>query len=109
MSDWEDDLLSALRAACSSLLGRAILFMLAWVLGIVAAHATANHEFVWPWEALREVTYLAFLSVAHDGEWAFIVYVALLLFQLVFLAKNIHWGFLLVPFVVVWFLSHRAL
>jgi len=49
------------------------------------------------------------MSIGHDGEWAFILYVALLGFQLLFLWKDIHWGFLLIPFLLVWLLSHRAL
>ena len=109
MTDLRDDFLSALWAACTSLVGRAILYMLAWVLGIMAAYATAQHEFVCPWMALREVFFLALMSIGHDGEWAFILYVALLGFQLLFLWKDIHWGFLLIPFLLVWLLSHRAL
>ena len=109
MSDSESDFLSALWAACNSLVGRAILYMLAWVLAIVAAYATAQHEFVWPWMALREVFFLALMSIGHDGQWAFLIYVGLLAFQVLFLWKDVPWGYLLVPFGLVWLLSHRAL
>jgi hypothetical protein len=108
MSNQQDDFLSAMGAACSTLIGRTFLYVLAWVLGIVAAHATALHEFVWPWQVMWEVFPLALVGLVWSW-WAFLVSCGLIVFLAVFIVRDIYLGFALIPFLLVWFLSHIIL
>ncbi len=108
MTDLRDDFLSALWGACTSLAGRASLFVFAWVLGIVAAHATALGEFVWPWEVLWAAIPLFLIGFVFSWWGSLISFGLVALFAL-FLTRDIHWGFALIPLVPVWLLTHSIL
>jgi hypothetical protein len=108
MRGFEDDFPSALGAALSSVMGRTFLFVLACVLGIVAATATAMHEFVWPWQVVWAVFPL-FLGGLFLSWWTFLISCGLVAFLALFLARDIWLVFALVPFFVVWLLCHAVL
>jgi len=111
MSGFNDDLLSALGAVCSTLFGRALLFVLTCVLAIVASHATTLHEFVWPWEVLGEAAEMFACSfvLLFYFPLGTLAFAATTGFLLLFLWKDIHWGFLAIPFFAVWVLGSVVL
>jgi hypothetical protein len=107
MTDPRDDFLSVLGEVFTSPAGRVFLLILVALLGVAAGHATALHEFVWPWEVAGEAVqgfYLSFLLIFFfpAGTLAF---AAMIGFLYLFLWKEIHWGFLLIPFLVAWLAS----
>jgi hypothetical protein len=113
MSNWEDNLLSVYWAVVRSLLGRAALYVLACTLGVMAAYETAEHKFVWPWEALAaglDMAFFSFVLMFFVTPIAALIYAAVLVFLGVFLwREEIHWAFLLIPMLLVWYWSHTLL
>jgi hypothetical protein len=104
MSDLKDDFLSVFGAALATVVGRAFLYMLACSLGIVAAHATATREFIWPWEAMWWLFPIALLGFVLSW-WTFLLCCGLVGFLFLFLHRDMQLGFLLIPFVLVWIVT----
>jgi hypothetical protein len=108
MSNLKDNLLAVFGAVLATVVGRAIAYLLVSIGGMAAAEATALHHSVSFSEVLLEALPMAF-SWFTLPWWGFLLAGGMVIFFFLFLRTDIHWAFLLIPFLVAWLLTHYAL
>jgi hypothetical protein len=118
MTHGPDRVLSPSRVSVSTTLGRVCLCLLTSYLAMVAALASVGRDSIAvvgpsPWVALSPISpaYLIFASVLLGLSGAptlgLFVYPVVLTFYILFVCGKLHWGWLGVPFALMWLELHR--
>lgn len=106
MAGWTCYPLSVLRAVCGSLYGKAMIFVVACILGVEAGTACGGGGFVSVPEAVSMIVTAPLVLAIFGETLALLTYPLLLLLFIFLLFRDLPWGKVLavsaLPFLLLW-------